>query len=144
MEPVKTPKRRQRKKEADHEQEHEHMKGHNDPRCLKWGAWRAPVEARLRRVYSTVKRLGEMSELSTTERGSTYLKLDYKRLEPICVGNVTCLDSNLTANLTHVSMNPPVQKSFPGVRSQGSTRAPLLSDTSIQGTNTLRTRKQAG
>jgi len=71
MEPVKTPKQRQREKEANHEQEHEHMKGHNDPRCLKWGAWRAPVEARLRRVYSTVKRLGEMSELSTTERGST-------------------------------------------------------------------------
>jgi hypothetical protein len=71
MEPVKTPEPRQREKEADHEHEHKHMKGHNDPRCLKWGAGRAPVEARLRRVYSTVKRLGEMAELSTTERGST-------------------------------------------------------------------------
>jgi len=40
MEPVKTPKQRQR------EQEHEHLKGQNDPRCLKWGAWRAPVESR--------------------------------------------------------------------------------------------------
>jgi hypothetical protein len=37
MEPVKTPKQRQREEEADHEQEHEHMKGHNDPRYLKWG-----------------------------------------------------------------------------------------------------------
>ena len=35
MEPVKTPKQRQREEEADHEQEH--MKGHNDPRYLKWG-----------------------------------------------------------------------------------------------------------
>ena len=57
------------------------------------------------------------------------LKHFYKRPEPICVGNVSSLDSNLTANLTHVSLNPPVQKSFPGVRSQGSTRATLLSDT---------------
>jgi hypothetical protein len=82
MEPVKTPKQRQREKEANHEQEHEHMKGHNDPRCLKWGAWRAPVEARLRRVYSTVKRLGEMSELSTTERGSTrYIGLERTHLQ---------------------------------------------------------------
>ena len=44
MEPVKTPKQRQREKEANHEQEHEHMKGHNDPRCLKWGAWRELLE----------------------------------------------------------------------------------------------------
>ena len=31
-----------REKEADHEQEHVHMKGHHHPRCWKWGAWRAP------------------------------------------------------------------------------------------------------
>ena len=61
----------------------------------------------------------------------------------MCVGNVSCLDSNLTANLTHVSMNPPVQKSFLGVRSQGSTHATLLSGTSTRGTNTLRTRKNS-
>jgi len=36
MEPVKTPKQRQREEEADHEQEQEDMKGHNNPRCLKW------------------------------------------------------------------------------------------------------------
>ena len=41
------------------------MKGHNNPRCLKWGERRAPLEARIRRVYSAVKRLGEKSELST-------------------------------------------------------------------------------
>ena len=69
------------------------------------------------------------------------LKHFYKRLEPMCVGNVSYLDSNLTAHLTHVSLNHPVQKSFPGVRSQGSTRAPLLSDTSIQGTNTYKNEK---
>jgi hypothetical protein len=72
------------------------------------------------------------------------LKHFYKRPEPICVGNVSSLDSNLTANLTHVSLNPPVQKSFPGVRSQGSTRATLLSDTPIRGTDTLRTRERSG
>ncbi len=66
MEPVKTPKQRQKEQEADHEQEYKYMKGHTDPRCLKWGAWRAPVEARIRRVYRTVKPLGENSELSTT------------------------------------------------------------------------------
>ena len=45
----------------------------------------------------------------------------------MCVGNVSCLDSYLTAHLTHVSMNSPVQISFPGVRSQGGTHATLLS-----------------
>ncbi len=43
MEPAKTPEPRQRKQEAAHEQEHERMKGHNDPRCLKWGEGRAPL-----------------------------------------------------------------------------------------------------
>ena len=71
------------------------------------------------------------------------LKHFYKRLEPMCVGNVSYLDSNLTAHLTHVSLNPPVQKSFPGARSHGSTHATLLSGTSIRGTNTLRTRKNS-
>jgi len=42
MQPVKTPKQRQRKEEADHEQEHEHLKGHTKPRCLKWGEGRPP------------------------------------------------------------------------------------------------------
>jgi hypothetical protein len=44
MEPVMTPKQRQREKEADHEQEHEHMQAHKNPRCLKWGAWRELLE----------------------------------------------------------------------------------------------------
>jgi hypothetical protein len=47
------------------------MKGHTDPHRLKWGAWRAPVKHSIRRVSSVVKRVGEKSELSTTERGST-------------------------------------------------------------------------
>ena len=42
MEPAKTPKQRQREQEADHEQEHEPLKGQNDPRCWKWGEGRAP------------------------------------------------------------------------------------------------------
>jgi hypothetical protein len=39
MEPVTTPKQRQREEKADHEQEyeHEHMKRHH-PRCFKWEA----------------------------------------------------------------------------------------------------------
>ena len=49
------------------------MNEHNDPRCLKWGEGRAPRKARIWRVYHAVKRLGEMSELSTTEWGSTNL-----------------------------------------------------------------------
>src|SRR5436305_10370798 len=40
--PVKTPQQRQREKGTDHEQEHEHMKGHTKPRCLKWGEGRVP------------------------------------------------------------------------------------------------------
>jgi hypothetical protein len=32
MEPAKTPKQRHRKEDADHEQEHEYLKVHNDPR----------------------------------------------------------------------------------------------------------------
>jgi hypothetical protein len=72
MEPAKTPEPRQREQEADHEQEHEHMKGHNDPRCLKWGEGRAPyIEGRIRRVSHAVKRVGELSELSTTVWGCT-------------------------------------------------------------------------
>jgi len=43
MEPIKTPKQRQRKYEEEHEQEQEYMKGHNDPRCLKWGERRVPL-----------------------------------------------------------------------------------------------------
>jgi hypothetical protein len=42
MEPVKTPEPRQREEGTDHEQEHEHMKGHTKPRCLKWGEGRVP------------------------------------------------------------------------------------------------------
>ncbi len=36
MEPAKTPKQCQREEEADHEQEQKDMKGHTNPRCLKW------------------------------------------------------------------------------------------------------------
>jgi hypothetical protein len=86
MEPVKTPEPRQREEEEDHEQEHDHMKGQKDPRCLKWGVWRAPVEARIRRVYRPVKRWGEMSELSTTVNRCTpqilpWLHIDLQRLK---------------------------------------------------------------
>jgi len=38
MEPAKTPKQRQSEEEAEHEQEQEEMKGHQNPRCLKWVA----------------------------------------------------------------------------------------------------------
>ncbi len=54
------------------------MKGHTNPRRLKWGAGRVPVEARIRRVSCTVKRLGVNSELSTTKRGCTRLKLSHQ------------------------------------------------------------------
>ena len=61
-----------REQEADHEQEHVYMKGHNDPRCLKSGACKAPVSGRIRRVSHAVRaELGESSQLSTTEWGST-------------------------------------------------------------------------
>jgi hypothetical protein len=35
MEPAKTPKQRQSEEQAEHEQEQEEMKGHQNPRCLK-------------------------------------------------------------------------------------------------------------
>jgi hypothetical protein len=73
MEPAKTPKQRQIE-EADHEQEQEDMNGHNDPHCLKWGAWRTPREARIRRVSSAVKQVGEKPELSTTVNRCTLLE----------------------------------------------------------------------
>lgn len=41
MEPVKAPKQRQGEDEEGHEQKHEHLNSHNDPRCLKWGEGRA-------------------------------------------------------------------------------------------------------
>ncbi len=34
----KVPKAHQVEEEEEHEQKHEHLKGHNDPRCLKWRA----------------------------------------------------------------------------------------------------------
>jgi len=71
MEPVQTPEPRKNKQKANHEQEREGMKGHNDPRYIKVGERKAPREARIRRVYQAVKRVGEGSELSTMERGST-------------------------------------------------------------------------
>ena len=74
-EPVKTPEPRQTEKETDHKQEHEHMKGHHDPRCLKWGEGELASEASIRRVSPAVKRVGEKSELSTTEWGSTQHQL---------------------------------------------------------------------
>src|SRR5712691_1550188 len=43
MEPIKTPKQHQKEDEKENEQEQEHMKGHKDPRCLKWGEGRAPL-----------------------------------------------------------------------------------------------------
>jgi hypothetical protein len=48
MDPVKTPKQRQREQEADHKQEHkhEHMKRHQNPRCLKWEAWRSSLRSK--------------------------------------------------------------------------------------------------
>jgi hypothetical protein len=39
MEPGKTPKKRQTEEE-DHEQEHEDINGHTNPRYLKWGGGR--------------------------------------------------------------------------------------------------------
>src|SRR6266571_1413626 len=42
LEPAKTPKQRHTEEKEDHEQEHVHINGHNDPRCLKWGEGRAP------------------------------------------------------------------------------------------------------
>jgi hypothetical protein len=42
------------------------MKGHTDPRRLKWGAW-SSCRSKAKAVYCTVKPLGEKSELSTTE-----------------------------------------------------------------------------
>jgi hypothetical protein len=44
MVPRKTPKQHQQADEKENEQEHAHMKGHNDPRCLKWGEGRAPLK----------------------------------------------------------------------------------------------------
>jgi len=35
MGPIKVPKARQAEDEEEHEQEQEHLKGHNNPRCLK-------------------------------------------------------------------------------------------------------------
>ena len=37
-EPAMTPKPGQSKDEEEDEQEHDNLKGHKDPRCLKWGA----------------------------------------------------------------------------------------------------------
>ncbi len=58
MKPVQTPKQCQRDGEANHEQEQERMKGHQNPRCLKLGAERAPVSGRIRKVESDCQAIG--------------------------------------------------------------------------------------
>src|SRR5579859_542033 len=58
MEPAKTPKQRQTEEEEDHEQEQVHMNGHNNPRCLKWRAWRTPVSGKISRVESDCQAIG--------------------------------------------------------------------------------------
>jgi hypothetical protein len=58
MEPVKTPKQRQREEEADHEQEHEDMKGHKNPRCLKWEAWRASLRSKDKQSLQCCQAIG--------------------------------------------------------------------------------------
>jgi hypothetical protein len=60
MEPVKTPKQRQREKKADHEQEyeHEHMKRHHHPRCFKWEAWRASLRSKDKESYQYCQAIG--------------------------------------------------------------------------------------
>ena len=58
MEPGQTPKQREREDEEEHEQKHEHLNGHNDPHCLKWGAERAPVSGRIRRIESDCQAIG--------------------------------------------------------------------------------------
>ena len=74
MEPVKTPKQSQRKREVDDEQECEHMKAHKNPRCLKWGAWRErPSEASIRRGSHAVKRVGEKSASLFTPQRTLFL-----------------------------------------------------------------------
>jgi hypothetical protein len=42
-EPARTPKQRQRKEEVGYEQEQDDMKGHQNPRCLKWVAGIVPL-----------------------------------------------------------------------------------------------------
>ena len=64
--------RRQREKEADHQPEHQHRKGHTKPRCLKWGEGSASRKARIRRAEGAVQQEGKKSELSTIQWGSTH------------------------------------------------------------------------
>jgi hypothetical protein len=80
MEPAKTPEPRQREQEADHEQEHERMKGHNDPRCLKWGKGRARYILRKdKESLPCCQASGRVSELSTTVWGSTQRSLGHSK-----------------------------------------------------------------
>ena len=57
-EPAMTPEPRQPEEEEGHEQEHDDLKGHNDPRCLKSGAERAFVSARISRVERVCQAVG--------------------------------------------------------------------------------------
>ena len=59
MEPGKTPKKRQKEDEEDHEQEQVYMKGHKDPHCLKWGEGRAPVSGKISRVERVCQAVGK-------------------------------------------------------------------------------------
>ena len=63
------------------------MKGHNDPHCLKWRAWRAPVSGRISRVYNAVKPLGEKSELSTAVNRCTLTLTNSTILGNTATGN---------------------------------------------------------
>jgi hypothetical protein len=58
-EPAKTPKQRQKEDEEGHEQQHKHLIGHNNPRCLKSGAERAPVSGSIRTIEKVCQAIGK-------------------------------------------------------------------------------------
>jgi hypothetical protein len=58
MEPVKTPKQRQREEEANHEQELEHIKGHTHSRCFKWEALRSSLRSKDKESHQCCQAIG--------------------------------------------------------------------------------------
>ena len=56
MKPAKTPEPRHGEKEADHEQEH--MKRPQNPRCLKWEAWRSSLRSKDKESQESCQAIG--------------------------------------------------------------------------------------
>jgi hypothetical protein len=73
-----TPKPGQRKDDEEYEQEHVNLKGHNDPRCQKWGACRALVSSKDKECQACCQANGREVRIIHYREGLYLKQRDFK------------------------------------------------------------------